>query len=643
MASHEPRLIEEPSHAASPTGKPTSGPRSVVEEIDAAAIRFAGDLSDGMELVGAQFTSASAHHGNVVCTRPDPPAEIRAPAGTLASVSGFQVHFSRHAIHTPGDSLHTLVAMNPAALQANLKDVEPAGIVIVNTDAFTAEECTKAGFAVNPLQDGSLQAHRLVAVPMDQLNREAVARVKLSPREVDRSRSFFALGVVFWLYDRPLEPTLRWIRDTYAKNPAMIEANTRTLKAGFHFGETCGASLPRYRVAKASMPAGRYRHVTGIESMALGLLSAAELSKLPLVFASFPVMPASGLLHRLCEWKQPNATIVQAEDDLAAINLALGASFGGALGVTATSGPGLSLQAETLGLAVMSELPCVVIDVQRAGPSTGMPAKTEQADLLQALYGRHGECPLIVLAASTPADGFAVVLEAVRLAIRYMTPVIVLADAYLAQSAEPWRVPDLKELPIIEVKQATASAGATFFPYQRDAQLARPWAVPGTPGLEHRTGGQEKEDRTGNVSYDPLNHERMVQARATKIAGAAEVIPLLSVEGPAQGNLLVLGWGSTYGAIAAAAERCRSKGLQVANAHLRHLSPMPRNLGEVLNRYRKVLVPELNSGQLAQVLRAAHRVEIISLTKLQGRPFLVSEIETKIAELRAGSVSDGLV
>jgi 2-oxoglutarate ferredoxin oxidoreductase subunit alpha len=616
---------------STPANKPTRG---LVEERDEVTIRFAGDVGDGMQLVGAQFTTTSAIHGNAVCTRPDNPAEIRAPAGTLASVAGFQVHFGKHPIHTPGDRLNALVAMNPAALKANLEDLETNGLLIVNADAFTQEELEKVGYATSPLQDDSLKPYRLAAVPMNQLNLTAVARVNLSPREADRCKNFFALGLVFWLYERPLEPTLRWIRDTYAKNPAMIEANTRTLNAGYHFGETCPTLRMPYRVGKAEVVPGRYRKITGYEALALGILTAAHQTKLSLVFASFPLAPVNEILHQLCERKQANVTILQAEDDLAAINIALGASFAGALGVTATTGAGLSLQSETLGLAVMSELPCVVIDVQRPGPSTGMPSKSEQADLRLALNGRHGECPLIVLAVATPSDGFAVMLEATRLAIRYMTPVILLTDAYLSASAESWRIPSLEDLPSIEVHQAKKTDGAAaFLPYQRDERLARPWATPGTPGLEHRTGGLEKEDGTGNVSYDPLNHETMVQHRARKIARAADEIPPLEVRGPAQGELLVLGWGSTHGAIATAVERCQQKGLSVAGAHLRHLNPMPKNVGEVLKRYRKILVPELNTGQLYEVLRSVFLVDAVRLSKVQGQPFRVNEIERKIEEL----------
>ena len=633
MASQELRLIPDPARtqAALAPGRKTV-------ELDAATVRFAGDTADGIYLLGAQFTSASAAHGNFVCTQPDPPAEIRSPAGTLAGVSGFQVQISKHAIHTPGDRLHLLVAMNPAALKANLGDLEPGGILVVNSDACSPLEWQKAGYSTDPLDDRSLAPYRLVSVPMDQLNRTAVANVNLNPREVERCKSFFTLGLVFWLYDRPLEPTRRWIRDTYAKNPALVEANTRALNAGHHFAEA-GNVLPyRHGVAKAIRAAGRYRQVSGADALALGMLSAAELSMLPLVFATFPTPPASELLQRLSEWRQPNATVIQAEDDLAALNLAIGASFGGSLGVTAVSSPGFSLLAEPLGLAVMSELPCVVIDVQRAGPSTGMPSRTEQADLLVALYGRHGECPLIVLAVATPAEGFEIVIEAARLAVRCMTPVVVLTDAYLVQTAETWRVPELDHIPAIPAQHAPSSTGDAFLPYQRNTQLARPWAIPGTTGLEHRTGGLEKEDRTGNVSYDPDNHERMVQLRAQKIARAAETIPPLLVDGPAEGDVLVLGWGSTFGTITSAAERCRRKGAKVANAHLRHLLPMPQNLGEVLKRYRKILVPELNGGQLAQVLRSSHPVEIISLTKIQGRPLSVSEIESKIDSLMQGNI-----
>lgn len=631
MTSHQKHLEKE-----IPQPAPQGGAR---DEREVIAIRFAGDAADGMPFVGAQFTATSAILGNAVWSVPDPPAEIRAPAGTLPGVSSFQVHFGKGAIHTAGDSLAALVAMNPAALQVNLRDLQPGGLLIVNSDAFCQEEWEKAGHAANPLEDRSLQGYRLIAAPMNQLTREAVARVNLSPREAERCTSFFALGLTFWLYERPLDTTLRWIRDTYAKNPAMIEASTRTLKAGIQYGEAFSPGVAPCRVAKAETPPGRYRRLTGSEGLALGLLAAAHQTQLPLVFASFPLPPANELLHQLCEWKQPVAKIIQAEDDLAALSLALGASFGGALGVTATTGPGLTLQSEMLGLAVISELPCVVIDLQRAGPSSGMPTKTEQADLLQALHGRNGECPLIVLAPATPADGFAIMLEAVRLAIRYMTPVIVLADTHLAQSAETWRVPGLQDLPQIEAPHAPPSGNGatTFLPYARDARHARPWAIPGTPGLEHRTGGLEKEEGTGNVSFDPLNHQRMIETRARKIAGVAAELPALKVNGPATGDVLVVGWGSTQGAIRTAVERCQRKGMAAAAVHLRHLSPLPRDLGAILKRFSRILVPELNTGQLCSVLRSTYLVDAVSLSKMQGQPFLVSEIEAKIDEILRGA------
>ena len=543
-----------------PSAQPPT-PRGLIE-LDELTIRFAGDASDGMQLVGMQFAFASSQCGNTVGTLPDHPAEIRALAGTLPNVAGFQVHVATTPSYTPGDVLHALVAMNPAALKANLSDLAPGGILVVNTDTFTTEELGLAGYAHNPLDDGSLSAYRIFAVPMAQHTREAVARVNLTSREADRCKNFFALGFVCWLYQRPLEPAQRWIREIYAKNPAMIEANTRTLKAGYQHGEA-SAPVAAHRLGKAEIPPGRYRFITGTDALAAGLLAAAHQTKRPLVFSCFPLPPASDLLHKMVEQKQLNVKIVQAEDDLAALQMAIGAAFGGALGVTATTGPGLSLQSESLGLAVMTELPCVLIDVQRAGPSSGMPSKTEQADLLQALHGRHGDCPLVVLAVATPGDSFALVQEAVRLAIRFMTPVVVLTDTYLAHSAESWRIPDLHELPAIDVPPppplpTEKNGTAPFLPYRRNDLLARPWAIPGTPGLEHRTGGLEKEDRTGNVSYDPVNHEWMVQTRARKIALVADEIPPLTVHGAPGAQVLVLGWGSTYGVIRTAVEPLRA-------------------------------------------------------------------------------------
>jgi 2-oxoglutarate ferredoxin oxidoreductase subunit alpha len=609
-----------------------------VEVVESATIRLAGDAGDGMQLVGTQFTLTSALCGNAVSTQPDLPAEIRAPAGSLAGVSGFQIQFSSSCIHTPGDRLNALVAMNPAALKTNLADLEPGGILIVNQDAFQAAELAKAGYATNPLEDGTLRGYRLFAVPVGTLNREAITPAKLSPREVDRCKNFFALGLVYWLYERPLEPTLHWIQAKFTGNPAVLDANSRTLKAGYHYGETAEVLPVHYRVAPAPIRPGRYRNVTGNEALALGLVAAAEVSGLALLYAAAPITPASEVLHQLADRKQFGIRTFQAEDEAAAAGAALGAAFGGGLGVTATSGPGTCLKSEVVGLAVMAELPLVLIDVQRGGPSTGLPTKTEQADLLQALFGRHGECPVAVVAPCSPADCFATIMEAVRLAVGYLTPVLVLSDGYLANSAEPWRVPRVEDLPAIPVRQLTERNGeAVFLPYRRDERLVRPWAIPGTPGLEHRVTGLEKEDETGDVSYDPANHEHMVRTRAAKIAGIADAIPELVVEGPEKGELLVVSWGGTYGAVRTATRRVQRRGLSVAHAHLRYLNPLPRNTGEVLRRYAKVLVPELNGGQLRLLLRAAFLVDAVGLNKMQGRPFLVGEVEEKISEVVSGS------
>jgi 2-oxoglutarate ferredoxin oxidoreductase subunit alpha len=622
-----------------PTAETVPGQRNGgVQELDAVTIRFCGDSGDGMQLAGTQFTNASAILGNDISTLPDFPAEIRAPAGTLAGVSGFQVHFSSNDIHTPGDRLNALVAMNPAALKTNLKDLEPGGILIVNTDAFGTSDLHKAGYKNNPLEDGTLKGYRIIRVPINTLNREAVTEVKLSPREADRCKNFFALGLVYWLYERPLEPTLKWIRDKFAKNAAVLEANTRTLKAGYNYGETTEALPVHYRVPKARIKPGRYRKITGNEALAMGLVSATTLANIPLVYASYPITPASDILHNLSEMKRFGVRTVQAEDEIAAVGMAIGAAFGGALGVTATSGPGICLKSEAIGLAVMTELPLVVIDVQRGGPSTGLPTKTEQADLLQAMFGRNGECPVAIVAPCSPADCFTMVFEAVRLAVGYMTPVFLLSDGYLANGAEPWSIPRPEDLPKIAVKHPAAppkngNGETPFLPYKRDERLVRQWALPGTPGLEHRIGGLEKEDVTGNVSYDPANHEHMIRTRAQKIANIASDIPPLTVDGPEQGDLLVIGWGGTYGANLTAAQRARRKGYKVAQAHLRYLNPMPKNTGEVLKRYKKVLVPELNCGQLRMLLRAQFLVDAAGLNKIQGRPFLVSEIEQKIEQM----------
>ncbi len=634
------RFLPMSQRSLDPTDPPS--PSTFAEELDEITICFAGDTGDGMHLVGTQFAHTSAIMGNETTTLPDFPAEIRAPAGTLAGVSGFQVHLSRHENHTPGDILNTLVAMNPAALKAHLADLEPGGMLIINSDAFVSPDLEKAGYASNPLSDGTLKGYRVLAVPINTLNREAIAKFNLLPREIDRCKNFFALGLVCWIFERTLDPTMRWIREKFAKNPAVMEGNLKSLRAGFHFGETSEAIPNTYRVVKAPMTAGRYRTITGIQALALGLVTASQRSHLPLVFASYPISPASELLHQLCEWKQTGVQAVQMEDEIAAACTALGASYGGNIGVTATSGPGMCLKEETLGLAVMTELPLVVINVQRAGPSTGLPTKTEQSDLFQALFGRHGECPLVVLAAASPARAFTMAFEAIRLAVRYMTPVILLTDGNLHHGAEPWKIPDLETLPTFEVVRPTApeenaTGTSPFLPYRRDERLSRPWALPGVAGLEHRIGGLEKEDPTGDVSYDPLNHEWMVQTRAKKIAHVADDIPELAVDGPDDAELLVIGWGGTYGTIQAAVLRCRKKGLKLAVAHLHYLNPLPANTGTVLKRFRKILVPELNTGQLVWLLRAQFLVDAVGFGKTQGRPFLVGEIERKIEEMLADS------
>jgi len=611
-----------------------------VEELQSVTIRFAGDSGDGMQLAGTQFTNASAILGNDISTLPDFPAEIRAPAGTLAGVSGFQVNFSSQEIHTPGDTLNTLVAMNPAALKTNLKDLQSGGILVINSDAFGTGDLHKAGYKANPLDDGSLKGYRVFKIPINKLNREAVAEMKLSPREADRCKNFFALGLVYWLYERPLEPTLRWIREKFAKNPAVMEANTRTLKAGYNFGETTETMPVHYRVAKAEIKPGRYRKITGNEALAIGLVTASQLANIPVVYATYPITPASDILHHLAELKKFGVLTLQAEDEIAAIGMAIGASFGGSLGVTATSGPGICLKSEAIGLAVMTELPLIIIDVQRGGPSTGLPTKTEQADLLQAMFGRNGECPAAIVAPCSPGDCFQMAFEAIRLAIGFMTPVFVLSDGYLANGAEPWLIPNIAELPKIKVSHpsepnSNGTGPHVFLPYKRDERLVRQWAIPGTKGLEHRIGGLEKEDVTGNVSYDPVNHEHMIKIRAQKIANIANEIPNLEVVGPPSGDLLVLGWGGTYGAILSAVQRCQHKGHKVACAHFRYLNPMPKNTGEVIKSYKRVLVPELNCGQLRMLLRATYLVDAQGLNKIQGRPFLVSEIEQKIEEMLA--------
>ena len=619
-------------------------------EIDSVTIRFAGDSGDGMQLAGTQFTNASAMLGNDISTLPDFPAEIRAPAGTLAGVSSLQVHFASTDIHTPGDRLNCLVAMNPAALKTSLKDLESGGILVVNADAFDLSNLTKSGYPSNPLDDPELtKKYRVIRVPMTKLNREAVAEFKLSTRDADRCRNFFALGLVCWMYERPTEPTLKWVKDKFAKNAAVVAANSKSLRAGYNYGETVEVMPVHYRVPKAKLAPGTYRKITGNDALAMGLLAATQLANKQLVYCSYPITPASSVLESLADMKKFGVKTLQAEDEIAAVGMAIGASFGGAVGATGTSGPGVCLKAEAMGLAVMTELPLIVIDVQRGGPSTGLPTKTEQADLLQAMFGRNGECPLAIIAPQSPADCFMMAFEAVRIATEFMTPIFILSDGYIANGAEPWSIPKLDSLPRLKITHPTEPNGTgpgpkhengagevgKYLPYKRNDMLVRPWAIPGTAGLEHRIGGIEKQDVTGNVNYDPINHEHMVQTRAQKIANIAFTIPELATEGDSEGDLLVIGWGGTYGAIATAVQRAQRKGLKVSQAHLRYLNPMPKNTGDVLKRFKKVLVPELNAGQLLLLLRGKYLVDAIGLNKVQGRPFLVSEIEEKIEQMLA--------
>ncbi len=605
-----------------------------VQELERVTIRFAGDSGDGMQLTGGQFTRTTAVYGNDVSTLPDFPAEIRAPAGSLPGVSGFQLSFSSSDIHTPGDEPDVLVVMNPAALKANIGDLPRGGALIVNEDAFTAQNLKKVGYEANPLSDGSLAAYTVFPVPISTLNTRALEGLEMTSKQVDLTKNFFALGLMFWLYERSMEPTLRWIEGKFSARPVIAEANRRALKAGYAFGETTEMFHHRYEVRPATLPAGTYRNITGNEATALGFVAASKLAGRDIFYASYPITPASDILHALSTYKHFGVRTFQAEDEIAAIGSAIGASYGGAMGMTGTSGPGMALKSEALNLAMMVELPLVVIDVQRAGPSTGMPTKTEQADLLQAMFGRNSDSPIPIVAPATPAECFDYAIEAWRIAMRYMTPVLFLSDAFLANGAEPWSIPDVADLPTIGVPNHTDRA--TFQPYARDPEtLARPWAVPGTPLLEHRIGGLEKQDITGNVSYDPENHHRMQMLRAAKVAGID--IPDLQVAGPAEGELLVLGWGSTYGPIRSAVERLQAEGKSVAHAHLRHLNPMPRNTGEVLSGYRRVLVPEVNLGQLLLLIRAKFLVPAEGLNRVRGKPFRISEIEDAANEMLARS------
>ena len=603
------------------------------QELERVVVRFAGDSGDGMQLTGDRFSSATAVFGNDLATLPDFPAEIRAPAGTIPGVSAFQIHFADYDILTPGDQPSVLVAMNPAALKANLKDLIPGGILIVNRDSFEERNLEKAGYASNPLEDGSLSDYQVYEIPMTSMTLEAVKDCGLSRKEAERSKNMLALGVISWMYGRPLEPTIEWLEKKFAKNPQLAQANSLALRAGHAFGET--AELAAYEVKPARLAPGTYRRVTGNQALAHGLVAASLQAKLPLFLGSYPITPASDILHDLARHKNFGVRTVQAEDEIAAVGMALGAAFGGCLGVTTTSGPGFDLKAETLGLGVALELPLVVIDVQRAGPSTGMPTKTEQSDLLQAMFGRHGEAPVPIVAPYSAPGCFWAALEAVRIATKYMTPVVILSDAYLATTAEPWRIPSLEKLPDIPVRFAsTDNVGDEFWPYLRDdVTLARPWAVPGTPGLEHRIGGLEKADGTGNISYDPENHQLMTLLRGAKIKAIEEDIEPLEFYGDDEAKVLVLGWGSTYGPIGAACRRLKARGKRIARAHLKHLNPFPRNTGAVVSRFDRVVIPEMNMGQLATLVRAEFLVDAISINKVKGVPFKAAELEERLAKL----------
>jgi len=604
-----------------------------VEEVDRVAIRFSGDSGDGMQLTGTKFTETTALAGNDLSTFPDFPAEIRAPAGTLAGVSGFQVHFASSDIRTPADAPDVLVALNPAALRANVGDLRPKGMLIVNSDAFVERNLKLAGYDADPLPP-LRDRFQLIEVPLTRLNREALKDLNISQREADRSKNFFALGLMYWLYHRDTKPTLEWIDAKFSGD--VREANRRVLLAGHAYGETAEIFPTSYVVPAAKIEPGRYRNITGNQALAWGIVAAGVQMNRPIFLGAYPITPASDILHELARYRHFGVKTFQAEDEIAAIGAAVGASYAGQLGICTTSGPGFVLKQEALNLAVMVELPLVVVDVQRAGPSTGMPTKVEQGDLLLALYGRNSDSPVVVLAPATPGDCFTIMLEAFRLAVKYMTPVVVLSDGFLANSAEPWRIPEVASLPRTEVKYAPPGAGP-YKPYLRDPEtLARSWAIPGTPGLEHRVGGLEKEDESGNISYSPTNHEKMVRLRAEKVARAVQDVPALEPFGASKGDLLVIGWGSTHGAITTAVDEARNAGLDVASIHLRHLNPLPANLPDVLSRFRRFLVPELNLGHLSLLLRGRYLVDAKSLTKVQGQPFKVSEIRAAIEAVLRG-------
>jgi 2-oxoglutarate/2-oxoacid ferredoxin oxidoreductase subunit alpha len=607
-------------------------PKRKREVIDQAVIRFCGDSGDGMQITGSQFTNTVALYGNDLATFPDYPAEIRAPAGTLPGVSGFQVHFSSSDVYTPGDSVDVLVAMNPAALKMNLPDLKTNGILIVNLDSFKENDLRKAQIVTNPLEDHSLDGYRLFAVELTKMTRAALKDLGLDAKSMDRCKNFFALGMCYWLYNRSMEPTHGWLQEKFKNKQQLVQANKLAMQAGYSYCEATEAFQISYEIPPAKLAPGVYRNISGNAALALGFVAASQKAGIPLFLGSYPITPASDILHELSMYKDFGVITFQAEDEIAAITSAIGAAYAGALGITSTSGPGMALKTEALGLAVAVELPLVICDIQRGGPSTGLPTKTEQADLLQALFGRNSEAPIPVLAPSSPGDCFWIALEASRIAIKHMVPVIVLSDGYLANGAEPWKVPTIEELPEIPVHFETNPEG--FLPYRRDpVTLSRPWAIPGTPGLEHRIGGIEKQDVTGNINYEPLNHEHMVRLRAAKVESVANDIPPVIPEGDESGDLLIIAWGSTHGPITAALNAQREKGRRIGHVHLRHLNPLPRDLGEIISRYKKVLVPEMNMGQLLMILRAKYLVDAQGYNKIQGKPFKTSEIEQKIEEM----------
>jgi len=612
-----------------------SVPTQIVEDV---VIKFAGDSGDGMQLTGSQFTNNTALIGNDLSTFPDFPAEIRAPQGTLPGVSGYQLHFSSQRIFTPGDTCDVLVAMNAAALKVNLKALKQGGIIIANTDGFDNKNLRLANYpdGVNPLEDGSLQGYELHKIDVTKLTREALKDIQLGTKEKDRAKNMFVLGFLYWLYNRDMTSTFSFLHDKFGKQPDILESNIKALQAGYNYGDTVEAFASRYKVSKAKLPAGKYRNITGNTALSYGLIAASEMASLPIFLGTYPITPASDILHELARHKSFGIRTYQAEDEIAGITAAIGAAYGGSLGITTTSGPGMALKTEALGLAMMLEIPLVVINIQRGGPSTGLPTKTEQSDLLQAYYGRNGESPLPIVSASSPSDCFDAAYEAVRIAVQHMIPVILLSDGYIANGAEPWRYPQTADLKPIEVtfKKGLAEGETKYMPYQRDEKLVRPWAVPGTPGLEHRIGGLEKEDITGNVSYDPDNHEHMVKLRRAKVDKIADYIPLQTLDsGPEKGDVLVLGWGSTYGAIKSAVATLQSQGKSVAHAHLRHMRPFPRNLGEILGNYKKVLIPELNNGQLIKIIRDKYLIDAIAYNKIKGVPLTRSELVAAISGL----------